>query len=198
MTPEEQEEARLLAMLSEDSQYAFQLLFDRHKDHIYKVAMLYVKSPLIAEEIVQDVFIKVWLNRKELYGIQSFESWLYVVSRNFTVNYMKRLAVEWRASLQFMREQTTQDDNADHRVRSAQYNELLQQALLQLSEQQLAVYRLAKEGNLSYKEIADRLQISPLTVKTHLSRAMHAIRAHFRRHGEILPQLSVAALIYFF
>ena len=65
------EESTLLALLAQDSEYAFQLVFDRYRNTVYKAAMLYVKSPVIAEEIVQDVFLKLWFQRHHLDEIRS-------------------------------------------------------------------------------------------------------------------------------
>jgi len=176
-------------MLSEDSQYAFQVLFDRYKNHIYKVAMLYVKLPSMAEEIVQDVFMKVWLNRKTLTGIQSFESWLFIVSKNLIVNYNKRLATEWIAFRNYQSQNNLPENDTDHKVRTSQYRDLLDKAVSQLSPQQQAVYRMAREQQLSYQEIARQLNVSPLTVKTHLARALNSVRAYLKQHGEIIPIL---------
>lgn len=189
MTEKRYEESRLLALLSEDSQFAFQVLFDRYKDHIYKVASLYVKSPAMAEEIVQDVFMKVWLNRKSLTGVESFEAWLFVVSKNLIFNYNKRLALEWKACRKYQEQAPAPDNSADRKVSSAQYAALLQKAISELSGQQKTVYLLAREENLSYQEIGERLNISALTVKTHMARALNAIRSYLKQHGEILPIL---------
>lgn len=193
MMKEKFDEPRLLAMLSEDSHYAFQLLFDRYKNHIYKVAMMYVKSPMIAEEVVQEVFMKVWLNRKQLFAIQSFESWLFTVSKNTVLNYAKKLASEWKASHRFSEQYEQSEDVTDHKVRNNQYAELIHKALQQLPRQQYVIYKMAKEEKLSYAEIGKQLQISPLTVKTHLSRALNTLRIYLREHGEMPVVLFLAA-----
>jgi len=54
------DEATLISLLKKDSEYAFQLLFEHHHNLVYKVALLYVKSPTLAQDIVQDVFMKIW------------------------------------------------------------------------------------------------------------------------------------------
>jgi len=173
-------------MLSEGSTYAFQLLFDRHKNHIYKVATRYVKAPAMAEEIVQDVFMKVWISRETLSGLHSFEAWLFTVSRNLIFNYNRRLAVEWKANQKYKLDHRSNIDNTDHKIREAQYRQLLKAAQEQLSDQQVTIYRMAKESGMSYKEIAEQLNISPLTVKTHLARAVNSIKAYLRQHGEVI------------
>ncbi|PZR28755.1 MAG: hypothetical protein DI535_04825 [Citrobacter freundii] len=181
------EEAQLLRMLANDSQYAFQLLFNKYKNHIYKVAGLYLKTPSLAEEVLQDVFMKVWLNRQTLVNLNSFESWLFTVSKNHILNYNKRVAAEWKAQQRYRNQQAADnEDTTDHKVRTNQYNELLQKAVSRLPEQQQAVYRLAKDQQLSYQEIGELMSISPLTVKTHMTRALNSIRAYLKAHDEHL------------
>ncbi len=175
-----------MAMLSENSHAAFQLLFDRYKDHIYRVAMLYAKSPATAEEIVQEVFLKVWLNRNHLFLIRSFESWLYTVARNMILNHARRLATEWKVSVRYARQQTSQESTTDYKIRQAQYEELLRKALSKLPPQQATIFRMAKEDKLTYLQIALKLKISPFTVKTHLSRSLHTVKAYLKDHGGLL------------
>ena len=178
------EEDVLLALLSEGSEYAFQLLFDRYRNHVYRVAMLYVKSSALAEDIVQDVFLKIWFQRKNLNAISSFESWLYTLTKNFTLNCLKKLAYEWKARTTWTHENIQFEDETDHKIRNTQYRELLLQAIDQLPEQQQKVYYLAKEKGLSYEAIASELFLSPLTVKTHMSRALASIRSFLRKHDK--------------
>lgn len=189
---EKYEEPALLAMLAEDSEYAFQLLFDRYRNRIYKVAVLYVKSPLLAEEIVQDVFLKVWFHRKEINKLRSFEAWLFTVSRNYIINYIKKLASEWKARKNWILEASADpEEDTDASVRSIRFQELLSEAIGSLPPRQQKVYQLAKENGLSYEAIARQLNISPLTVKTHMSRALDAIRAFLKQHGGIFVLLLI-------
>ncbi|HEY4148217.1 MAG TPA: RNA polymerase sigma-70 factor [Chitinophagaceae bacterium] len=187
------EETTLLVLLADDSEYAFQLLFDRYRNRIYKVAVLYVKSPVLAEEIVQDVFLKVWFQRKEIKALRSFEAWLFTVSKNYIINYLKKLANEWKARETWVRQTSASEDSADFKIRSDQFQQLLQQAIGQLPLQQQRIYKLAKEQYLSYEAIAQQLNISPLTVKTHMSRALDSIRSYLKQHGELFLLLLLLA-----
>lgn len=183
---EKYQESTLLSMLAQDNEYAFQLLFDRYQPQIYKVALLYVKSPVLAEEIVQDVFLKVWFQRKDIKEVKSFEAWLFILSRNYIINYLKKLANEWKARETWIKQMDLSEDTTDNKVRNSQLQQLLHEAINSLPIQQQRVYKLAKEDNLSYQSIAQQLSISPLTVKTHMSRALNAIREFLKQYGEIL------------
>jgi RNA polymerase sigma-70 factor (family 1) len=189
------DEATLIARLKEDNEQAFELLFNRYHNLVYKVAMLYVKTPSLAEDIVQDVFMKIWFQRKNLPDILSFESWIYTISRNLTINCLKKLAHERNARTALGNEHDQFDNTTDHRIRNSQYNELLQQAILHLPEQQQKVYRLAKEKGMSYEAIGRELSLSPLTVKTHMARALTAIRSFLQKHDKEFAILLIMRLM---
>lgn len=189
LSDKQYEESTLLALLADDSEYAFQLIFDRYRNHVYKVAVMYIKSPALAEEIVQDIFLKLWFQRKNLTGIQSLEAWLYTITKNFVLNAIKKTAHEWMARERWLKETAQEEDNTDHKVRTGQYQQLLEQAISQLPRQQRLVYQLGKEQYLSYEEIARQLSVSPLTVKTHMARALEAIRIFLKQNGMIFTIL---------
>jgi len=189
---EKYEESTLLSLLAQDSEYAFQLIFDRYRNHIYKVSMIYVKSPIIAEEVVQDVFLKLWFQRKNLLNIRSLESWLFTLAKNLTLNCLKKIAHEWKVREKWIKDNELSENTTDYKVIDAQYQLILRQAIDNLSPQQQQVYNLAKEQQLSYEAIGKQLSISPLTVKTHMARALAAIRFHLKQNG-ILPAFLIIA-----
>lgn len=179
------EERRLLLMLGNDSAYAFQQIFDKYKDRIYKVAMSYVKDKHLAEEIIQDVFTKVWTHRHSLLELRSFEAWLYTVGKNRIFDYNKKKIADWKAHLGYHSQKSESVNDSERLLQSKEYKELLHIAQQQLTDQQLLIFKLAKEENMSYKQIATHLNLSPLTVKTHLARAMNTLKNHLLKNGEI-------------
>ncbi|HEY5407356.1 MAG TPA: RNA polymerase sigma-70 factor [Ginsengibacter sp.] len=186
------EETTLLSLLSQDSEYAFQLVFDRYRNNTYKVAMMYVKSPVIAEEIVQDVFLKLWFQRKNLTEIRSLESWLFTLTRNLTFNCLKKIAYEWTAREKWIKQNNISENTADNKILDTEYRQLIQKAISTLSPQQQQVYKLAKEEGLSYEVIGRQLSISPLTVKTHMSRALASVRLFMQKNIDLFMLLLIA------
>lgn len=188
MLPPEQkyEETQLLAMLAKDSEFAFQLVFNRYRDTVYRAAMVWLKSPILAEEIVQDVFMKLWLQRAHLTGIRSLEAWIYAVARNQMLNGLKRTSYEWRIKEYWEKEEPHTEDSTDHLVRHNELKELIGKAIESLPAQQQLIYKMCREKGLSYEAIGEELAISPLTVKTHMTRALRAIRNFLKQYGDAL------------
>ncbi len=179
------EETKLISLLSNDSEYAFQLIYDRYRNRIYHTAVRYLKSPVLAQETVQDVFLKLWLERRNLNPKQPIEAWLYTVAKNNLLNRLKRIANEWKALHQLQLISLKSDNSSGDKVEDSQYQQLLQQALLELPAQQQKVFYLARQEHLTYMEIGEKLGISPLTVKTHMARALNHLKTYFAAHGEI-------------
>ncbi len=180
------EEAKLISMLIEDSEYAFQLLYDRHRKRIYQTALRYLKSPILAQEVVQDIFLKLWFNRKNLKADQPIEAWLYTLAKNNLINRLKKIANEWQAIKALTAVAEVSVNNAGSRLEEGQYNQFLQKAIAALPDQQRKVFVLARQQQMTYIEIGEELGISPLTVKTHMARALESIKAWFYENGIIL------------
>lgn len=89
----------------------------------------------------------------------------------------------------------TVTDNTADKMQDAFYNELLQQAIRELPEQEQKVFQLARFEQLTYIQIGEQMGLSPLTVKTHMSRALAHIRRFFEEHGEIF--FSILVLLSF-
>jgi RNA polymerase sigma-70 factor (family 1) len=188
------EEAKLIALLAENSEYAFQLLFDRHRNRIYQTAIRYLKSPVLAQEVVQDVFLKLWFERKNIRKDLPLEAWLFTIAKNILLNRLKKVVNEWKAlnKLRLISDQSV--NNTEDKIQESQYNQLLQEAIKSLAEQQRKVFLLARTEHLTYIQIGEKLGISPLTVKTHMSRALESIKVYFTSHGELF--LSVLFLLF--
>jgi RNA polymerase sigma-70 factor (ECF subfamily) len=179
------EEARIIALLADDSEYAFQLLFDRYRNRIYQTAIRYLKSPVLAQEVVQDVFLKLWFERKNIRKDMPVEAWLFTIAKNNLINRLKKLASEWKALKNLKLPADQASESPEDKVQESQYDQLLQEALHTLSDQQQTVFLLSRNDHLTYAQIAEKMDISPLTVKTHMSRALDAIRAYFMSRGEL-------------
>jgi RNA polymerase sigma-70 factor (family 1) len=178
------EDATILALLANGSECTFRLLYNKHNDRIYKLAMRYLKSSVLAQEVVQDVFLKLWIQRQTIKIGTPIEGWLITVSKNDIFDKLRRIAIEWKAINQLKFTQETMDDSMQCKFREIEYGILVDKALNTLSNKQLMVYKLARQEHLSYVQIARHLDISPLTVKTHMSRALGHVRCFLRGHIE--------------
>jgi RNA polymerase sigma-70 factor (family 1) len=174
-----------LTKIAEGDAAAFCILYDEQRNRIYSFSLQLLHREELAEELVQDVFLKIWTSRSALTGIENIEAFLYTVARNLALSRLKRMAHERQilAEIRNGTEEALTDDDALHR----DYLRILQKAIASLPEQQRNVYILSREKGMSRQEIADAMGISTNTVKAHLSAATNSLRGWFDRHkGEML------------
>ena len=176
------DEQELLLRVAAGEEAAFAWLFQLHRDQVFAVACKVTGLRAAAEDIVQEVFLKVWLQREELPAVRNFAAWLYTIAKNHIYNGLRKVAYEH----DFLREMLAQDDKESQVLQQTDFQELQQilyRAIAGLPPQQRKVYLLSREENLKYHEIAELLQIAPSTVKTHMIEALRNIRQQLLRNG---------------
>lgn len=163
---------------------AFKLLFNEYWDNIYGVAFMMTKSREAAKDVVQEVFIKVWLQREELPKKESFRDFLFIITRNHILSELRK---KRRAECLTDELRTYSNDNEQVADEGLLYKEsaaLIQEAVERLSPQQREVYLLSREKGWSQEQIAAHLGISKSTIKTHMSRALTTIRLYLEANAD--------------
>jgi len=171
--------------VSQGDEDAFAALFEHYNDSVYKTAWYYLKTHDLAQEIVQEVFIKVWNKKSDLKQVLSFYPWLSTLAKHYIIDYLRSMSAKAATQQAWADDLPVEDNSADHKARTSQYERLLEKAVQQLPTQQRKIYSLARGEGLTYEEIGQRLSLSPFTVKTHMQRALSSIREFLRGHGEI-------------
>lgn len=184
-------EQDVLMRVAQGDKDAFEQLFNRYRNKIYSIAFELTGSGSMAEEIVQDVFLKIWLKRNTLEEIAHFQAYLFTITRNYVFTALKRIARKETVEMNAVQGMPSFYHDTENRVLDKDYTALLQTAIDRLPLQQKQVYTLIKKEWYSREEAAAALQISPETVKTHLAQAMRHIRAWCLAHIDV----SIALII---
>lgn len=154
---------------------AFTAIFRQYYPRLVSFTVKITKTEHLAEEIVQEVFLRLWKRREEFRQSNYIGSWLYRVASNLAFDFLKKAASENKL-LDYYRHRPDEFGDSTADLEAKETNALVHDTVEDLPPQQKRVYRLSREEGLSHQEIADRLQISPNTVKNHLSKALQAIR----------------------
>jgi RNA polymerase sigma-70 factor (family 1) len=182
-------ERELLRQVAKGDEAAFRILFDAYRNRLYFYILRITASKEAAEDVLQNTFLKLWLNRQELDGVQNFNAWLFRISQNDVMNSLRRRALE-ATILQRELARPVPGMEAGELLHYKQVREIIQKAVDTLPPQQKKVYILRREEGLKIKEIAHTLDISPLTAKKHLTAAQKTIRValdgFFRGEGAVL------------
>ena len=162
--------------LAEGDQIALKTLYDRYSTKLFQLAFAIVRSKEMAEEVVEDVFIKVWKKRVQLGRIENFTFYLYVMTKNCSRDYLRKYGNKKsinldEVALPFYRVDTTPEDlmiteEVIHQINKG-INELPTKCRL--------IFKLVKEDGLKYREVAELLHLSRKTVENQIGIALKKI-----------------------
>ncbi|HEX9510667.1 MAG TPA: RNA polymerase sigma-70 factor [Puia sp.] len=178
-------EMELLLMVSAGDEKAFRQIYEQYWNRIYTMALLYFKSPVAAQDMVQEVFLKVWVNRSELPAIASFGAWLRIIARNFLISSLRKKTTQYVWGMEDNGTVPDQASSADEQLVMKETAGLIRRAIEQLPPQQQKIYRMSREEGLKLTEVAAALDLSHNTVREHMSKALKNIRLYLIRHLEI-------------
>jgi RNA polymerase sigma-70 factor (family 1) len=184
-------ERELLQMVSQGDEQAFATVFDHYRNRIYGVALKLTHSTTVSEEIVEDVFLKIWTRRVTLNEIENFSAYLFTIARNETYKILKQIAKNYKIVLLSENNESLIHNNTEDYLIDKEFTSLLQKAIDRLPHQQKQVYKLMKEEDLKRGEVAELLQLQPETVKFHLAQAMKNIRNYCMLHLNTLIGLTI-------
>lgn len=166
----------LAKQIKKNQLQSFDRLYEKYSQNLYRFARSMLKTHEDAEEVVQEVFFRVWNKRHGLTEDKSFHSYLFTIAHHVIIDQL-RLRLKDQKYKQYLVKEFQK--NYFHTDAALEYEELKQQVDMAINEmpaKRKHIYRLSKEKELSNKEIANREQISIKTVETHMTLALHHIR----------------------
>lgn len=189
------EERLLLKQIAEGDEQAFAVLFYRYLPVLQPFALKFTKSSDVAEEIIQDTFLRVWLNREKLDDIENVKSWLYKFASNECLNYLRKQLKEAKAIDKLIIEHPKESNNTVDTLNLNDVNYLVGQAIDRLPGQRKRIYLMSRSEGMNIPEIAAALELSPNTIKNALVISLKTIREHLNRNGIVLSVLTYIALL---
>ncbi len=168
------DEKELLSLLAISSEEALKIIYQKYWQPLFLSAYNILKDKEACEDIIQEIFIQLWLKRERLTITTSLSAYLFTASRYQVFHHIKKSA--GRTELFEDLEERFSTDAPDVPLYVKELNERINTAVESLPEKCRIIYRLSREHHLSYKAIADHLQISPKTVENQLSISFKKLR----------------------
>lgn len=172
-------EQELISLLRSGSQFAFERLFENYSQKLYRFSLSYLKSETEAEEIVQDVFLKLWENRDKLRNETSFQSYLFTIAFNDIRKHFNKKARDERYRteiLEFLSDENPSiETNPDFETLVIKLESLIDQ----MPDRRKEIFWKRKKEAKSVKDIAIELSISPKTVENQITEAMNYLKKEF-------------------
>ncbi|MEC3880687.1 RNA polymerase sigma factor [Parapedobacter sp. 10938] len=175
----------LVARLKKGEEAAFKIIYDLLHARIYRMVLSLVKDAAKTDEVLQETFVKLWLNREKLTIDQPLYPFVYLTAKRLAIDHFRK-ALQESDMLAYLTNQSKRYTNdTEEAVFLADLTRLTDESIKALPVQQQAVFILSRHEGLSYDEIAQRLHISPNTVRNHMVCALRTLRHHFTKHGVI-------------
>lgn len=175
-------EQLLISELKNGNESAFRKLYDFYYQDIYGYSISLLKSKELAEENVQDVFLKIWLHRENLNLEQSFKSFLFTIARNQAFNLLNKAANDVHLKEEVFYTSQKSHAEGDFTIREDDCKKLKKLAIKQLPPKRKRIFKMSRKHGKTYEEISQELGISVNTVKNQMSKALESMRLFFQAH----------------
>ena len=175
----------LIARLRDSEEAAFRAIYEQLHRPIYRMLLSLVKDRSKTEELLQETFVSLWVNRTNLNDEQPLFPLIYLTAKRHAIDFFRKKLTETRAIDQVKIAADTRTNHTEEAVLFGDLNQFAQETIQALPVQQQKVFILSRDEGLSYDEIAERLQISPNTVRNHMVCALKALNRRFSQHGMI-------------
>lgn len=169
------DDIQLYAQIKGNDRNAFDVLFRKYYAELVRLAFFYTKSPDIAEEVVQEMFIGLWQNRKKINIHTTVKSYLCISVKNTALNKIKSDKTRQMYESQYTKNISDDQSEAE---RLEELKKAVYKAIENLPEKCKNIFELSRFDGLTYQEIADYLQISKKTVENQMGIALKKLR-HF-------------------
>jgi len=182
--------SQLLASLIKGNRAAFKAVFELYEKRLYYFIHSITKSDYATEEILQEVFIKIWTKKETIDLEYSFDAFLFTIAKNSTYNYLRSIANQESLKKEYWKNISFLNEETENTILLGEYEDIVNDILQQIPTQKRSIFVLSKQQGKSNEEIANLLGITQKTVKNHLWKTLQIIRTGLKPY--------MADSLYFF
>jgi RNA polymerase sigma-70 factor (family 1) len=179
-------EDELRFMVSNGDEKAFRELYIRYWPQVYGTALHLTKTPEVAKDLSQEIFIKVWEGRTKLPEIRKIEAYIYTLSKNLVIDYLKKKVFDPSNMDYLLHYFASHSDTPGDKLEHKELEGIFKNAVNSLSGKVKQVFILSRNEGLTHEQIASRLNITVLSSKTYAVRALQQIRQYLSAHEELV------------
>lgn len=192
MTDNTHIDKELLVRISRSDEKAFAILFSRYYEKLFHYIQRFIKSNQVAEEIVMDVFLKIWQGRDIILQIEKFDSFLFRIAHNKSIDFLRAVARDSQfQDLLLDIVQLPNNVQADSFTLVHEYESKIREAVSLLSPRRKKVYQLSREEDMTHDQIAHVMHISKYTVNNHIVESRSFIRNYLSKNCDIAFMLLI-------
>lgn len=187
----------LLVRIAEGNEEAFKQLFVSYSHLLHPFITKLVKDEQVSEEMIQQVFLKIWLNRDKLQDIDHPKAYIFRMAANECFAFLRRNVMIRKHLDQIEQKETDEPvSNTDSQIAFSEIKKLVNEAFERLPPQQQRIFYLSRQQHLTIPDIAAKLNLSPVTVKNSLVKSLKTMRTHLEKEGYYLPLFLISLNIF--
>lgn len=173
----------LVTLWQQGEEAAFDVLYKRYVLQLLGLISQKIDSYESARELTQDVFLAVYLQKNDLHRIENFKAYLFAIAKKKVFNYYRHELVKEKYQRNMMLNNNNHlTDDVNEMLENKELYQMIYEQIEQLPPKCREVFKLSREENLSYKSIAQRLNISENTVDQHIQKALRILRTAIQPH----------------
>lgn len=166
-----------VSSIKNGNEAAFEKVFKTYFRNLHAFAYTFMKDDIIAEEIVQNVFFRIWEKKEQLQIDDSLKAYLYRSVHNESLNHLKHLKIKNSFQLQYSGNMESSNQDASNQMVAAELENDIQKAISELPPQCRTIFQMSRFEQLKYQQIADQLNISIKTVENQMGKALKVLRS---------------------
>ena len=182
----EDDQRRLKNGLKEGNKEIFEEIYRAYYSPLCFYCLRYVGDLDEAKEIVQGLFLKIWIKRKELKITSTVKLYLYGAVQNYALNYLQQQKTKKKYVNRKLNLPVAHTENGQLRMEEEELKKLIKSAILKLPDKRREIFELSRFENLKYSQIADQMRISVKTVESQMSKSLIYLRKVLKEYMPII------------
>jgi RNA polymerase sigma-70 factor (family 1) len=175
----------LQVKIAAGDQLAFKKVYDTYFNKTYAFAFHVLHSKELAEEVVQEVMLRIWQMGEGLLEVRNLEGYLKMLAKRRAIDLLRRQELERRTTKESQVDWQEDANDTEEAITLNETRKILNTGISLLPHQQRVVYQLCHEQGLKYEQVAEQLNISPETVHSHMKRALKFLRLYVQENTDI-------------
>ena len=182
---------KILSTLAQDDEASLEKLFNHYYPRLFNFSKSILKLEDGIDDILQEVFVKIWKNRKNISSAATFNSYIFIITRNLLLNELRRQLSFQNTKEEVKRLSLANEYSLSEQIDYQELKEKIDAFVEELPDRQKEVFLLSRSEGLSHKEIAEKLGIKPKTVEYHITLAVRCLK-------EKITGIGILSLLYFY
>jgi RNA polymerase sigma-70 factor (ECF subfamily) len=188
-------ESQLLRKIADGDQHAFKIIYDYHRRTVYSRALFFLKSEALAEEVLQEVMLKLWQSAGKLTDETNLGAYLTTLTRNRSFQILRRRVLEAKTEIELRKDWTESHNETEEGILLTDTQKILANGIALLPPQQKMVYELCRVDGLKYEQVAQSMNLSVETVKSYMKLALRSLRSYMKSHTDLAAILIILKII---